>query len=342
MRETISLRRNAGAIRPLLLWVVPAAVIVVCLVIYFSQGRYVSTDNAYVQLEKTAVTPHISGHVVTLFVRENDKVEQGQIILKIEDDDTRINVKQGLALLESARTNIKVLKATYDLQQAEVDVALDQARFSENELDRQKDMAKRNMASKSDVDEAEQEFELMRGAALIVKQQMQETIAKLHGEANIEIEDHPNVRGARANLENAELMLARTELRAPRDGIVSQLPFVGDTVAVGVPALSIVAVDNPWIEANFKETQLTKIKPGQPVEIEIDSYPGQVWHGHVDSIAQATGAEFAILPPQNSSGNWVKVVQRIPVRITIDDYSDEEPLRTGLSAHVTVDLGEDS
>jgi membrane fusion protein, multidrug efflux system len=342
-RETPGMARYVrGAARPLLLWVVPAVVIAVGLWVYFSQSRYVSTDNAFVQFEKTMVSPYITGHVMEVFVRENDKVEQGQVLLQIEDIDTKIKVKQSLAVLEAARTKVDVLKATYDLQQAEVDVALDQAKFSKNELVRQQEMASKKMAPQSDVDEAEQEYELMRGAAAIVRQQMQETVAKLAGSVDLDIEEHPNVREARANLENAELMLSRTQLKAPRSGVVSQLPFVGDALAAGVPALAIVDDRAPWIEANFKESDLTRMKPGQPVDIEIDTYPDHVLHGHIESIANATGAEFSVLPPQNSSGNWVKVVQRIPVRIAIDDAVDDVTLRSGMSAYVKVDLGTES
>lgn len=334
-------RLPRGIIRPVLLWILPAIVVIASVWLYTSLGRYVSTDDAYVQARKTTVSPQASGNVVQLFVKENEKVARGQIVLEIEDEFRQINLRRAKAQVESARTTIEALKATYALQAAEVVVAEDQAKFARNEYERQREMASRKLASKSEVDKAQQTYELMRGAALVIKQQMQETVAKLAGDPKIPIEKHPDYRAAMANLDTAELELERTRLRAPRDGIVSRLPYEGDHLTIGIPAFSIIADEGAWIEANFKETDLEKMQPGQTVEIEIDTYPDHTWHGHVESIAQATGAEFALLPPQNASGNWVKVVQRIPVRIAIDDGNRGPLLRAGMSALVSVDTGQD-
>jgi len=179
----------------------------------------------------------------------------------------------------------------------------------------------------------------MHGLSLIIRGQMHETAIRLSGNPDLAVNDHPEVRAAAADLQRAELDLDRARLLAPRAGIVSRVPHVGDHLTAGVPALAIVDDSREWVEANFKETDLTRMHPGQPVEIDIDTYPDHQWRGHIESIAQATGAEFALLPPQNASGNWVKVVQRIPVRIAIDADEGAPALRVGMSANVRVDLG---
>ena len=331
--------RLRGVARPFFLWIVPLLVVAVGLAIYFSQGRYVSTDNAYVKTSKADVTPEVSGHVKRVYVKENEPVTRGQLLLDVDAEPRVIALNRAKARLAATRTRIEALKAEYHLQEVRLQVARDQLKFARNEFERQRNLAARKLASTSEVDSAEQRYEALRGEALVAEQEMNELAAKLGGGPGIKTENHPEVIEARTDVADAALMLERTRLRAPRDGIVSHLPTVGDNLEVGVPALSIIADDGAWIEANFKETDLTRLYPGQTVEISIDSYPGHKWQGRVESIAQATGAEFALLPPQNASGNWVKIVQRIPVRIAIEKSADMPQLRRGMSAEVTVDIG---
>ena len=328
-----------GGVRPLLLWGVPAAMVVAGVWIYLSLGRYASTDDAYVQADKSVVAPQVSGNILKINVRENEQVNSGQVLLEVEDEAARLAVQRAQAQLEAARTNVEALKANYVLQSAEVAVAENQARFAQAEFERQKDLARKKLASQSDLDKAEQNYEQMHGLSLIIRGQMHETAIRLSGNPDLAVNDHPEVRAAAADLQRAELDLDRARLLAPRAGIVSRVPHVGDHLTAGVPALAIVDDSREWIEANFKETDLTRMHPGQSVDIDIDTYPDYQWHGHIESIAQATGAEFALLPPQNASGNWVKVVQRIPVRISIDADEGAPALRVGMSATVRVDLG---
>lgn len=337
-----SQRLIQGMARPIMLWLVPLIVIVAALAIYFSQGRYVSTDNAYVRTSRADVTPEASGHILKIYVKENQRVKKGQMLLEIDNAPKIIALKKAEARLASTRTRIDALKAEYSLQKVKLQVAREQTKFARNEFDRQRNLADRKLASTSDVDRAEQHYEALHGDSLVIQQEMAEIAAKLGGDPGLDSEAHPDVVEARADLNNAELMLDRTRLRAPGAGIVSQLPSVGDNLEIGVPALAIIADRGAWVVANFKETELTRMRPGQPVEIEVDTYPGHKWQGRVESIAQATGADFALLPPQNASGNWVKIVQRIPVRIAIEGNTTEPPLRRGMSAEVTVDLGEES
>lgn len=324
--------------RVLLLWCTPIVLILAVVAYYWLTRHTVSTDNAYVRAEKTAVSAEVEGRILQVLVGENQRVEQGQLIIQLDDRDQRLAVQQAEAEVNAVRADIESLKAAYGLHQTRMEVARNQAHYSQNEFERQKKMASDNMASQSELDEAEQKYQLMRGAGLVLQQQMKETLAKLGGDPDLPVDQHPRVQTALAQLQHAQLQLQRTQLAAPRSGIVSQLPYAGGFITLRVPAFYVVDEQHPWIEANFKETELGRLRPGQPVEIEIDSYPDHTWHGRIDSIAQASGAEFAILPPQNATGNWVKVVQRIPVRIAIDEQGDTPTLRAGMSSIVSVDV----
>ena len=331
--------RSNWLLRTILLILVPAVLIVGGYWAWRVMSRYASTDDAYVKGDVVLVSPRVSGDAVKIAVSENQPVQAGDLLLEIQSDDAEIAVQRARAQLDTARTNVAAMQANHALQAVEINVAREQARFAKIEWDRQKDLASRKLASQSDLDNAQKSYEMMYGLSLVLKGQMHETEVRLGGNVDAPVDDHPQVRAALSDLERAKLDLERTRLRAPRAGIVSRLPKAGDFLAAGVPALSIVSDQGTWIEANFKETDLTRMHPGQPVRIDIDAYPGYRWKGRVESIAQATGAEFALLPPQNASGNWVKVVQRIPVRIAIDHQADAPLLRVGMSATVRVDLG---
>jgi membrane fusion protein (multidrug efflux system) len=333
-------RKRSRTLRFVLLVAIPVGLVAAGLWGWYLMTRYASTDDAYVQADITMVSPRASGNVLEVAVRENERVAAGQLLLELQSDDARIAVQRAQAELDNARTEVEALKANYTLQTAEMTLADEQARYAGIEMDRQKDLAEKNLASQSDLDKAAKDYDLMRGLALVVRQQRKQTRIRLAGNLDGPADDHPRVRAALAELERAQLELERSRLRAPRDGVVSHLPKVGDFLAAGAPALSIVSDSGVWIEANFKETDLERMHPGQPVRIGIDTYPGHEWRGRVESIAQATGAQFALLPPQNASGNWVKVVQRIPVRILIEEDPGAPLLRVGMSAGVRVDLGE--
>lgn len=333
------LRRPRRATRLVLLVLVPLVLAAAGLWAWYETSRYATTDDAYVQADIAMVSPQVSGNVLAVAANENDRVVAGQLLVELQADDARIAVQRAEARLDNVRTEIEAMQANYTLQAAEKKLAEEQARFAHNEMERQKDLAEKGLASQSDLDKAEQNYGLMHGMAVVVGQQMNETRIRLAGKLDAPVDEHPQVRAALSELNRARLELERTQLRAPRDGVVSRLPKVGDFLAAGSPALSIVSESGIWIEANFKETDLERMHPGQPVQVQIDTYPDLEWQGRVESIAQATGAQFALLPPQNASGNWVKVVQRIPVRIAIEKEPDAPPLRVGMSADVRVDLG---
>lgn len=328
---------RSRAARLLLLWVVPLVVVAAALVWYRLQMRWASTDNAYVKADKVIVSPEVDGYVAAVMVAENERVAVGQPLLRLDEAALRIALEGARARLGAARTQIASLRAQHAEKRAEFDVARRDLDFARREALRQQELAKRKLVSIARADEAARALALAQGRITVLERDIAQIAASL-GEALLgDADAHGEVQTALAEVAQRELDLERATLLAPRDGIVSRLPQAGDRLRAGSPALAIVAERGMWVEANFKETDLGKIYAGQSVEIEIDAYGGRTWHGSVQSIAQATGAEFSILPPQNASGNWVKVVQRVPVRISVETAADDPPLRAGMSAYVRVD-----
>lgn len=326
-------------LRSLLLWVVPALVVGAVLFLYGSGGRYVSTDNAYVQQDRIDVSPQVSGDVRQVFVTENQRVRAGDPLLALDDSVPRAAIHLAEARLDAARADVETLKAGYREKQGELVLAERTAEYSVRELRRQQELAARKLVAAAAVDSAHRTADLAVGAIEVLKLQLGQARARLGGSDEAPTDRHPSVVAAAAELERARIDLEHTVIRAPQAGIVSHLPKVGDRVLAGSSALAIVADQTLWVEANFKETDLADVRPGQPVVVQVDTYGGRKWQGQVESIAQATGAEFALLPPQNASGNWVKVVQRIPIRIALKIPEDAPPLRNGMSADVEIDTG---
>jgi len=330
--------RHRGAIRFALLWVLPALMIAAGSWLYLSGRWYASTDNAYVQLDKAILRAEVAGNVVAVMARENEAVHAGAPLVRIDDAVERLAVRRAQAELDAARTEVRALQANYAEKAVELQVARRDAGFAQRELERQRELAGRKLVSQAALDAAERASEVALGRIAVFEGELGQLRARLSGKVDAPVDEYAEVEAAAAAVAQLELDLARTTITAPRAGVVSHLPHVGDRLDAGDPAAALVATDGAWIEANFKETDLAGVSPGQRVEIEVDSYPGASFSGRVESIAQATGAEFALLPPQNASGNWVKVVQRVPVRIAIEAPSDNEPLRAGMSASVRIDL----
>jgi membrane fusion protein (multidrug efflux system) len=330
---------NRPWLRVLLLWVLPVVAVVAAYFLYMVHGRYVSTDNAYVQADKTDVAPEVSGTVRRVLVAENAQVTSGQQVLEISDEQLGIALAHAEAQLDGARTTVAAMKASHRQKQSELAVARSNLAYAERDLDRQRQLAAARLVAQSRLDEAEHAVTVARGNIDVLDRQLDQITAQLGGNPRAEVDAHPAVVQAQAQLAEARLELARTRVVAPTDGIVSHLPKVGDHVDAGRPAFAIVADSGAWIDANFKETDLEFVRVGMPVRIHVDTYPEHEWRGSVESISQATGAEFAILPAQNATGNWVKVVQRIGIRIAIDTGPDDPPLRAGMSTDVRIDTG---
>ncbi len=329
--------QRTQVVRRILMGVVPILAIAGGVAWYVNGGRYVSTDNAYVKTDIAAVSPEVSGNITGVLVNENQAVTKGQPILKIDDTNYRIAMLGAEAQLRSALSGIEGDKARYRQKEASLAIMQNNVSFADREYKRQSTLAASNFAAAAKLDEAKHNLDSARQNITLLKQEEAEILARLDGDPSVTPEKVPSYQQAMSAKVSAETFIERTTVRAPFDGIVSQLPKVGDYARTAAPSFSIVSSQGAWIEANFKETDLTNMKVGQPVELHVDTYPGHPFHGHVTSISQASGAEFSVLPAQNSTGNWVKVVQRIPVRISIDDQKDGPTLRTGMSVVVDVD-----
>ena len=236
------------------------------------------------------------------------------------------------------RTELAALKASHAGKQAEIAVARARQAFALKDQQRQAELVARNFVSAARYDDATLNARLTRDQTLALEQDLARIAASLGGRADLPVEQHPSYQAALAELEQARLNLEHVQVRAPQAGTVSKPPKPGQFLNAGSTALALVA-GQPWIEANLNETDLSHLQEGQPVTIHVDSYPDRVWSGHVESLSPATGAEFALLPAQNATGNWVKIAQRLPVRIAIDARPELPPLRAGLSTSIEIDTG---
>ena len=317
----------------------PLLVLIAIGIVYLTGGRYAGTDNAYVHTHKVSVSADISGRVVDLRVRENQPVKAGDVLFQIDPEPLQIAIDRAHANLEDARNNILGLKAAYRQRQEDLKAAEANVGFAQRELQRREKLVAGKIISQSDYDEARNRYDVAVNEAASIRQDIARIISELGGDPDIDPQTHPSYRAAQAALAQAELDTRHATVVAPTDGVAAQVDQLrpGDYITAGAPVFSIISRRDAWIEANLKETDLTYVKPGQAAEITIDTYPGRTFTAVVDSIGMATGAEFSVLPPQNASGNWVKVVQRIPVRLHIVDLPADATLRAGMSAEVEID-----
>ncbi|MEW5424970.1 HlyD family secretion protein [Amorphus sp. 3PC139-8] len=330
-------KRRRSWLRPVLLIAGPLAVLIGGAVWYYTGGRYVETENAYLQADKVAISAEVSGTIDTVAVSENQPVAKGDILFRIDAAPYRIAVDQAHANLESVRQDIRALKANYQQETDNLDLAKIDLAYAKRRYDRQSRLQKNNVVSQASLDDVKNAFDKAEEKVALEQHVMRVTLAKLGGDANTPVEKTPQFLQAKAALEKAELDLRRTSVRAPFAGIASKTPKPGQYINPGTAVMSLISTEGVWVDANFKETQLTHVTPGQSVEVKVDTYPGQIWQGTVASVAPATGSEFSVLPAQNATGNWVKVVQRIPVRIALDASAGDPDLRAGMSAVVEID-----
>jgi membrane fusion protein (multidrug efflux system) len=317
----------------------PAVILAVVVGFLILGGRYETTDNAYVQVAKTPVAPSISGRVVEIYVHENQAVRRGQPLFKLDPRDFQVAADAARAQLAAAELQVRADRAAYGQAQANVRGAQEQVAYAEREAKRQRDLAAAGVASRQQVDQAVHAAQQARDELAAAKEAAARALAALGGDPNQAVGDHPAVMQARSQVERARLDLSYAIVAAPADGIVArvdQMP-VGAYLNASQTAFWLLS-GRPWIEANFKEDQLAHMKVGQPVSIEIDADPDADLHGRVASFAPGAGSAFSPLPAQNATGNWVKVTQRLPVRIEFDRPPPEMAARAGLSAKVKVDV----
>ncbi len=324
--------------RLILLVVIPLIAALVVGALYLKGGRYVETDDAYVKADMVPVSAQVSGAIQKVFVGENQNVAQGQLLFRIDPASFQVAIDKATAKLAQVRTDLAALKAAYREKQAEIALARTKLAFAEREQRRQADLVARHFVSAARFDDARQSTDVAAQQIAALQQDLKRIAESLGGSVDLPIESHPTYRAAVAELEQARLDLARTDVRAPLPGTVRNPPKPGQYVAGGQPALALVVSGKVWVEANFTETDLTHVHPGEPAVVRVDTYPGEEWTGVVDSLSPATGAEFAVIPAQNATGNWVKITQRVPVRIRLETAGKPQ-LRAGLSTVVRVDTG---
>jgi membrane fusion protein (multidrug efflux system) len=307
---------------------------------YLTEEPYVSTDDAFVRAAKESVNARVTGQVVEIAVKDNQHVRKGQLLFRLDPEPFQIAVDQAEARLGSARLQVGGLKATYREQLAELQSAKDTADFDVRENGRQKALSVSDFTPRATYDRAETDMKVSRQHIASIEQQIANTVVALDGDPNIEIDRHPTVREAKAELDRARLNLSYATVPAPFDGIVTRADDlqVGDFVTTGNAVFSMMS-SRIWIEANFRETGLTHMRPDQEATINVDVYPGRTFKAHVVSMSPGTGSDFAVLPPENATGNWVKVIQRLPVRLELDEIDPDRPLFSGISVTARVDTG---
>ena len=308
---------------------------------WLAGGRTITTENAYVRADIVQIAPEIAGRVAEVAVRDHSRVEAGGLLLRIDPAPFQLALEKAEAELDAARVLVETSRATYHETRSELGELESRADYLLRQARRQQDLATRGVAPAVRVEETQSDALVARERINVLRQRMVRLLTTLKGDPELAVDDHPAVREKLADRDRAALDLARTTITAPTGGTVVNMRLQrGEQVRAATPVFALVSDRRPWVEANLKETTLTHVMVGQRVDVVLDIYPDVTWVGEVESISPATGAEFAILPPQNASGNWVKVVQRLPVRIRLQPFAGEPALRAGVTATVAIDTGQ--
>jgi membrane fusion protein, multidrug efflux system len=327
--------------RVLLLVVLPLVAVIGGLVFYLNGGRYVTTDDAYVGAQKVLITPDISGKVSRIVVREGQHVAPGDVLFEIDAEPFRLALAQAQARLAGTRVDFSNFKSNLASLTTLADLAEKNVELKQRDVERKTALVARSTASQLDLDNAFTAVVTAKLEAQLAVQQKFNNLNQLLGNPDLSIEDFPAFRQAKAAVAQAQRDLDHTVLRAPISGTASQVDAIqlGRFVTAGMPVFSVMDDEQPWVDANPKETDVTYLKVGQAVTIDVDTFPDYPFRGTVSSVSPGTGAQYAILPPQNASGNWVKVVQRLPLRIAFAPGQDISKLRSGMSVTVGIDTG---
>lgn len=307
---------------------------------YLSTANYVSTDNAYIQQDKVAVSAEVSGRIVEVAVRENQHVQAGELLFRVDPEPYKLAVAEAQAVIATAQARLEKLETAYITAGVEIETAQQDVAYYAREYQRQLELEKTRVSTQVALQAAEHALTQAQSKLSMAQAEAAEAKAALSTGGSVG-GVNPDVLSAKVRLEQAKLNLSRAEVRAPVSGIVTQADRLqlGQVMMQGLSALSLIKNDASWIEANFKETELENMRIGQAVDITVDTYPNMALTGHVASIGAGTGSEFSILPAQNATANWVKVTQRVPVRIAIDS-KPARPLIAGLSVYVRIDTSQ--
>lgn len=308
---------------------------------YVTGGQVMSTDNAYVQADILGISTDVAGIVGEIDVRDNQAVKAGDVLFRLDDRQFRFALERADAQIGVVHNDLEALKASYKGMESQIEQAHTDIAFYETTFKRQQDLATKSVASQATFDQAKHDLDGARLRRAQLESQLAAIAANLNGKPGAPVEEHPRYKDAVAARAEAQRQLDHTTVRAPMNGVVTNVPSLqkGQYLEAATNAFSLVSTDHVWIQANPKETELTWVKPGQEAEVYVDTYPGAVWKGTIDSISPASAASFSLLPAQNTSGNWVKVVQRIAMRVKIDTPPDQPQLRAGMSVTLDVDTG---
>jgi membrane fusion protein (multidrug efflux system) len=309
---------------------------------YVTGGQMMSTDNAYVEADKVGVSTDVSGIVKDIDVTESQRVEVGQILYRLDPRQFQIALDNAKANLAQVALTIDAMKQDYRRMLSDVAAQQGQVKLDQATYDRYATLIRTDAISKASYDQARFMLEVDKNKVVSLQQQAQVQLARLAGNADIPVTEHPQYLQAKAQVDEAQRQLDHTVVTAPFAGVVTNVPSIapGKYLQASMTAFYLVAADHVWVYSNPKETELTYVRPGQPVTVTVDTYPDAEWHGTIESISPAAAQEFSLLPAQNTSGNWVKVVQRIPMRVRLDTSDKNRPtLRAGMSVEVDVDTG---
>jgi membrane fusion protein (multidrug efflux system) len=335
----VILRRTA-LLRLILLIGLPLVAIIIGVAIWQQGGRFISTDDAYVKADIAQISPEVSGRVVDVAVQDQTPVKMGDVLVRLDAEPYQLALDKADAALDQARIQVENARATWLETRSELGEVENQADYLARQLARQQVLARTGVVSATKLEEAQNDAAVARNRLTVVRARLQRVLTMLGGNPDIATDQHPLVRDKKADRDRASLDLTHTRIVAPVSGIAVNVKLQpGEQVKAATPLFVVVSDRRPWVEANLKETELTNVRVGQKARVVLDVYPDEIWDGEVESISPATGAEFAILPPQNASGNWVKVVQRLPARIRLLPHNGEAPLRAGMTATVNIDSG---
>jgi membrane fusion protein (multidrug efflux system) len=326
--------------RFLLLVVLPLVAVVAGMAFYLHGGRYVTTDDAYVGAQKVLITPDVSGKIISVAVKEGQKVTTGDTLFQIDPVPFQLALAQARGKLEDAKTSHANLVANVKLYSQTLEIVGAGIAIKQRDVERKSSLVKSNVGSQLDLDKSSTDLVTAQAQQQLVRQQRSNSLTQLLGDPDLPLEQFPAYIQAKAALDDAQRNLDLTTVRAPMNGTATQVEQIqlGRFVTAGTPVFSVIDVANPWVDANPKESDFTYVAVGQTVTLEVDAFPGHVFKGTVGSLSPGTGAQFAILPPQNAMGNFVKVVQRVPVRIYFDKNDPMvKKLKAGMSVYTTID-----
>ena len=333
--------KGRSLLRPVLMLGGIAVVAVGAAYYWVTGGRIVSIDDAYVRAAKLTVATDVSGLVAEVAVKDGQQVKKGQVLFRLDDRQFRIALDGARANLAQAMLSINAMKRDHQRMLHDVDARQSQVAADQASFDRYANLVKGGGVTRAEYDDARYKLQAEQQQVESLKVQAQVQVVRLGGNADVEAAQTPQVMQAQAQVDEAQRELDHTTVRAPFDGVTTQVESLqpGMYLAAATAAFGLVSTTDVWIEGNPKETDLTHVKPGDHVDFSVDTYPDVKWTGTVESIAPNAGSEFSVLPAQNSSGNWVKVVQRIPLRVHVDHHDGDPVLRTGMSAVLDIDTG---